>query len=59
MSRMNKEWHAAHAMPENPTREQRVAWHAEHAAECACRPVPTDLLDEVEALGGKKPRRSN
>jgi hypothetical protein len=55
---MNKEWHATHAMPPNPTRDQRIAWHAEHAKACDCRPVPRDLLDDVEALGKKESRRS-
>jgi len=56
---MNKEWHEAHVMPSNATREQRIAWHAEHAAVCGCRPVPPDMVADVEALGRKKPRRSN
>jgi hypothetical protein len=47
---MNKEWHLAHPMPPKPTREQRVAWHAEHARACACREVPDSLKREVEAL---------
>jgi len=55
---MNKEWHVAHVMPPNPTRDQRVVWHAEHAAECGCRPVPASLLAEVEAWGKKKPTRA-
>jgi hypothetical protein len=56
---MNKRWHAAHVMPPNPTREQRIAWHAEHAAACGCRPVPTDLLADVEASDRKKSRLTN
>jgi hypothetical protein len=56
---MNKEWHATHVMPPNPTREQRIIWHYEHAASCGCRPVPANLLAEVEALHKKKPGRAN
>jgi len=37
-------------MPANPTREDRVAWHAEHLSACGCRPVPPGLLADVEAL---------
>ena len=59
MSRMNKEWHAAHVMPSNPTRDQRIAWHAEHAIACGCRPVPEGLLADVKALRRKKSRRSD
>ncbi|HUK80754.1 MAG TPA: hypothetical protein VLU91_08865 [Nitrososphaerales archaeon] len=54
---MNKEWHAAHVMPKNPTKEQRVTWHAEHAEACGCRPVPPSILAEVEALGKETPTR--
>ena len=56
---MNKQWHATHVMPPNPTREQRIAWHAEHAAVCGCRPVPPNLLAEIEALSRKKSGRDN
>ena len=56
---MNKEWHAHHVMPPNATRDQRIAWHSEHAVECGCRGVPEDLRADVEALGRKKSRRSN
>ena len=59
MSMMNKEWHAAHVMPPNPTKDQRIAWHAEHATECGCRPVPENLLADVKALRKKKSRLSN
>lgn len=56
---MNKEWHATHIMPSNPTRDQKIAWHAEHAVECGCRPVPADLEADVEAWGSNKSRRPN
>jgi hypothetical protein len=49
---INAAWHRKHPMPKNPTVEQRVAWHREHAVECACRPVPPKLralMDEVAA----------
>jgi hypothetical protein len=35
-------------MPANPTKEQRVQWHFEHAVACGCRPVPKNLADEVQ-----------
>jgi hypothetical protein len=38
-------------MPERATLEQRVAWHAEHAAQCACRPVPEPILQEFVKRG--------
>ncbi len=55
-NKINRVWHLAHAMPENPTRAQRVEWHAEHEDSCGCRPVPENLKAEVRAL--KKSRAS-
>jgi len=52
----NGEWHKAHRMPATPTRLERVEWHAEHAVECGCRPVPVDLAAEVKALKRKAVR---
>ncbi|MFT4171527.1 MAG: hypothetical protein QM639_03130 [Rhodocyclaceae bacterium] len=51
MSRINREWHAAHRMPEGATLDQRVAWHAEHTAHCACRPPPAPILQEFVKRG--------
>jgi hypothetical protein len=48
--KINEAWHEAHNMPENPSRQQRVSWHAAHAEECGCRPVPADLADDVRAM---------
>ena len=31
-------------MPKNPTPEQRMAWHAGHAANCPCRPIPAGVV---------------
>ena len=53
-SKLNREWHAEHAMPRNPTREQGVEWHAEHAAHCGCRDVPAGLADEVRARNDER-----
>jgi len=47
---MNKEWHRLNPMPPKATREQRIAWHVEHARECACRSVPESIRDEVQKL---------
>ena len=48
-SKVNEEWHGAHMMPKNPTRAQRVKWHAEHELACGCRPVPASLMLDVAA----------
>ncbi len=57
--RLNAEWHTQHRMPADPTRAQRVEWHAEHALACGCRPVPEALAAEVKALSRKKSGRAN
>jgi hypothetical protein len=45
---MNKDWHAAHPMPKNPTLQQRIDWHREHQKYCACREVPKSLLSSFK-----------
>ena len=46
---MNASWHRKHPMPKNPTVNQRIAWHVEHAKHCACRPIPPKLQQEINA----------
>ncbi len=46
--KINAVWHKANKMPKNPTIEQRITWHQEHAKYCACRPIPKKLLEEIE-----------
>lgn len=48
--RINSEWHDAHVMPQNPSREERVKWHAEHAEACGCRPAPENIADDVRVM---------
>jgi len=49
--RLNREWHLAHPMPPRPTDDQRIAWHREHARQCACRPIPEKLLGVMRSRG--------
>ncbi|CAG1005788.1 hypothetical protein METP2_03692 [Methanosarcinales archaeon] len=35
-------------MPENPTMDQRVKWHIEHARNCSCRPLGGKILEELK-----------
>lgn len=44
---INRAWHAEHRMPTNPTLEQRIEWHREHARECGCRPMPASIATEI------------
>ncbi len=39
MTQINREWHADHKMPANPSEDQRIAWHIEHARNCGCRKI--------------------
>lgn len=41
--KINKEWHLRNRMPKNPTLNQKIQWHADHARECGCRPIPPRL----------------
>jgi hypothetical protein len=46
---MNLKWHERHVLPKRASLEQRIAWHREHQAECACRPIPARLLEHMKA----------
>lgn len=46
--KLNKEWHLAHPMPNNPTLDQRIAWHIEHQKHCACRKITGKLKEEMK-----------
>ncbi len=48
MGTINKEWHLAHKMPKNPTLEQRLDWHEEHAKHCTCREMPASLAKLIQ-----------
>jgi len=47
MGMINKDWHLANRMPKNPTHEQRMAWHIEHAANCRCHSLTDKLKAEI------------
>jgi hypothetical protein len=55
-SKINKDWHLAHTMPKNPSLQQRIKWHLEHAKYCGCRPIPDKLKTEMKKLNIKFPR---
>jgi DNA-binding FrmR family transcriptional regulator len=46
--KINKEWHQANKMPKNPTQEERIKWHIEHAKNCSCYPISSKLAKEIE-----------
>ena len=35
-------------MPKNPTQEERLNWHIEHAKYCTCREMSDKLKKEIE-----------
>jgi hypothetical protein len=43
----NIEWHSKHRLPKNPTLDQRVKWHMEHARRCPCTAHDEDILEEL------------
>jgi hypothetical protein len=45
---INAVWHKSHPMPKNPTLEQRITWHIEHAKHCSCREIPAKLREEMK-----------
>jgi hypothetical protein len=56
---INEEWHKSNRMPKNPTHEQRMEWHIEHAENCNCREMSESLKAQVEQyLAGKNGRNT-
>jgi hypothetical protein len=52
---INAAWHRANRMPRNPSLDQRVAWHLEHARNCGCRAISGAMRDEILRRGLKIP----
>ena len=48
--KINKAWHEKNKMPKNPTVKQRLKWHLAHQQNCACRPIPKTLTEEIKRL---------
>jgi len=53
MSKINKEWHVKNKMPNNASLNQKIQWHADHARECGCRPIPPKIK---EKMNERKPK---
>lgn len=45
---ISREWHLKNKMPKNPTLDQRVEWHVEHARNCQCRKLEGKILEEIK-----------
>lgn len=48
-------WHQQNRMPKNPTPQERVEWHVEHAKHCRCRPIPAGVAMLMKSLGAVVP----
>jgi hypothetical protein len=46
-------------MHKNPSPEQRIAWHLEHARHCRCRPIPKGVIALMQARGIKPPESAS
>lgn len=51
---MNSEWHKRHVLSRGASREQRIVWHREHQKQCACRPIPAKLQQEMADLPNRR-----
>ncbi len=51
MAKINREWHEKHKMPKNPSEEQRIAWHLDHARNCGCRKIDGGVAALLAARG--------
>ncbi len=45
---VNEQRHKSNPMPEHPSIEARIRWHAQHAQACGCRPIPAGVRKEME-----------
>ena len=46
--KINAQWHNAHKMPKNPTKDEKIAWYFEHDTNCSCREMPEWVRLEIE-----------
>ncbi|MFA5052953.1 MAG: hypothetical protein WC565_02770 [Parcubacteria group bacterium] len=51
--KLNAKWHLTHKMPKNPTLDEKVKWHIEHAKNCKCRPLGGKISEEIKKKGIK------
>jgi hypothetical protein len=48
---VNRDWHQQHRLGSDASHDDRVTWHVEHATVCGCRPIPSDVLEEMTRRG--------
>jgi len=52
--KLNAKWHSENRMPKNPTFEQRMQWHIEHARNCSCRKISDKLKVDIKKYKSTK-----
>lgn len=50
-SKINADWHSKNKMPKNPTLDERIEWHLDHAKNCQCRPLGGKILEDIKKRG--------
>lgn len=45
--KINEKWHKKYPMPEKATISEKIQWHANHARECGCRPIPSSIRKKM------------
>ncbi len=45
---INKVWHSKNKISPKATLGQKIQWHADHARECGCRPIPNSILQKMK-----------
>jgi hypothetical protein len=45
---INTAWHSRNRLPEDPTLDQKIKWHIEHARHCSCRSFDPEILEELK-----------
>lgn len=47
MRKKNIAWHEKNKMASHASINQKIQWHADHARECGCRPIPHNIQDKM------------
>lgn len=53
MGKINTEWHKKNKMSKNPSHDERIKWHIEHAENCSCYPMSDKIKEEIKEYKSK------
>ncbi len=48
---INLAWHQKNKLSDKASMPERIAWHMEHTANCACRPMPPSVRQAMKEDG--------